>query len=76
MKYAALALITTLVAGPALANKWHQEQPTASEVKAWKADHDKIKQEERKKTHKKHKKQSSGVTGQVKSTIGGHQHNN
>ena len=74
MKFAALALITTFVAGPVLANEWHQEQPTASEVKAWKADHDKIKQKEHKKAPKKHKKHSSGVTGQVKETVGGHQH--
>jgi hypothetical protein len=76
MKYAALALITSLIAGPALANKLHQEQPTASEVKAWQADHAKIKQQEqKKKKHKKHKKHSSAASGQVKETVGGHQHN-
>jgi hypothetical protein len=73
MKYAALALITTFVAGPALANKLHQQQPTASEVKAWQADHSKIKQKEQKK--KKTKKHSSAASGQVKETVGGHQHN-
>jgi hypothetical protein len=53
MKYAALALITTFVAGPVLANKLHQQQPTASEVKAWQADHSKIKQKEQKRKNQK-----------------------
>ncbi len=77
MKLIAWTVAGVLLAGPALANKLHQESPTASEVKAWKADHAKIKKEERKKAHKKHKKQqkhSSGVTGQVKETVGGHEH--
>ncbi|NWK79886.1 hypothetical protein [Aquitalea sp. LB_tupeE] len=71
MKFSALAIIATLIATPALANKLHQEQPTASEVKAWEADQAKIKkQEAKKKKHQKHKQASSAASTQSKKNIG------
>lgn len=70
MKFSALAIIATLIATPALANKLHQEQPTASEVKAWEADQAKIKkQEAKKKKEQKHKKASAAST-ESKKNIG------
>jgi hypothetical protein len=49
MKLLRPCIIATLIATPALANKLHQEQPTASEVKAWEADQAKIKKQAKKK---------------------------
>lgn len=69
MKFSALAIIATLIATPALANKLHQEQPTASEVKAWEADQAKIKKQEAKKKPK-HKKASAAASTQSKKDIG------
>ncbi|QBJ79505.1 hypothetical protein [Aquitalea sp. USM4] len=71
MKFSALAIIATLIATPALANKLHQEQPTASEVKAWEADQAKIKkQEAKKKKQQKHKKASAAASTESKKDIG------
>lgn len=77
MKFAAaaLAFATALAALPAMANKLHQEQPTASEVKAWKADQATIKQQEHKKKSKKINKKRHASSNPVKETVGGHQHN-
>ncbi|QBJ79506.1 hypothetical protein DKK66_16390 [Aquitalea sp. USM4] len=59
--------------GPALANKLHQQQPTASEVQAWKAE-----QQKRKTTQKSSDKKNtaSAPGGKVNISVGGHGHNN
>ncbi|RQO68205.1 hypothetical protein DBR44_16135 [Aquitalea sp. FJL05] len=75
MKLIAWTVAGVLLAGPALANKLHQESPTASEVKAWKADQDKIKKQGTHKKQQHRKKSASGTKHQVKETVGGHEHN-
>ncbi|WP_137009859.1 hypothetical protein [Aquitalea aquatilis] len=75
MKLIAWTVAGVLLAGPALANKLHQESPTASEVKAWKADQDKIKKQDAHKKQQHRKKSASGAKHQVKETVGGHEHN-
>ncbi|BBF85277.1 hypothetical protein DLM_1660 [Aquitalea magnusonii] len=60
------------MSGPVLANKLHQQSPSASEVQAWKAE-----QQQREATQKPSGKKNtaSAPGGKVNTTVGGHGHN-